>query len=492
MPVICAAALLLLAFAPTAAAQQNVTAVRFWSLGDGTRIAIEASGAFEFRSDRLVNPDRIFFDLPGTVPALERKGLNVIPVGDGVVRQIRVAETQRGTTRVVLDLQIASAEVSTSMLENPDRLIIEVRRPGAHPPPPVEPVVAAPAEPARQFRPPASPVSQNYAIHKSTPQLDPPVTIVGGQLAAAAVRNDPLSRMPSPSTPPPPPLPVRTPRATPVSAMVSIPPSTAVVQPIPRPSEPERTALPAKSRSARDESMIRALGLKVGRIVIDAGHGGHDAGSSGPGGLKEKDLVLSVAQLLGELVEQRLGWEVVYTRTDDTFVPLEQRTEIANNKHADLFLSIHANSSSVRAATGIETYYLNFTTSRAALEVAARENASSEKTVYDLQDLLQKIALRDKVDESREFASRIQNSLYSMSSKAAARTRDRGVRKAPFVVLIGASMPSVLAEIGFISNPRDEAMMKKPEYRQKIAEALYKGVAAYASTLSHFQVARAQ
>lgn len=235
--------------------------------------------------------------------------------------------------------------------------------------------------------------------------------------------------------------------------------------------------------------MIRALGLKVGRIVIDAGHGGHDVGSSGPSGLKEKDLVLDVAKLVGGLVSQRLGWDVVYTRSDDTFIPLEQRTEIANSKHADLFLSIHANSSSLRAATGIETYYLNFTTSRTALEVAARENATSDKTVYDLQELLQKIALRDKVDESREFASRVQNSLFSMSSKATARTKDRGVRRAPFVVLIGATMPSVLAEIGFISNPRDEALMKRPEYREKIAEALYKGVAAYASTLSHFQVA---
>lgn len=238
--------------------------------------------------------------------------------------------------------------------------------------------------------------------------------------------------------------------------------------------------------------MIRALGLKVGRIVIDAGHGGHDVGSTGPTGLREKDLVLDVSRRLGELVEQRLGWEVVFTRTDDTFVPLEERTQIANHKRADLFLSIHANSSSLHSATGIETYYLNFTTSKAALDVAARENATSDKTVYDLQDLLQKIALKDKVDESREFAARIQSALYTMSVKMPARTRDRGVRKAPFVVLIGASMPSVLAEVGFISNPHDEALMKKPEYRQKIAEALYKGIAGYASTLSHFQVAQSR
>ncbi len=236
--------------------------------------------------------------------------------------------------------------------------------------------------------------------------------------------------------------------------------------------------------------MIRALGLKVGRIVIDAGHGGHDTGSIGPGGYLEKDLVLDVARRVGALIERQLGWEVIYTRSDDTFIPLEQRTAIANDKHADLFLSIHANSSDLRTVAGVETYYLNFTTSKSALDVAARENATSEKTVFELQDLLQKIALRDKVDESREFASRIQTSLYAMSLKSTAHARDRGVRKAPFVVLIGASMPSVLAEIGFISNPRDESMMRRPEYREKIAQALYKGLASYASTLSHFQVAQ--
>ncbi len=236
--------------------------------------------------------------------------------------------------------------------------------------------------------------------------------------------------------------------------------------------------------------MIRVLGLKVGRIVLDPGHGGHDTGTVGPEGLREKDLVLDVAKRLGALIEERMNSEVIYTRTDDTFIPLEQRTEIANEAKADLFLSIHANSSPLRSAAGVETYYLNFTTSRAALDLAARENAGSQKSIFELQDLLEKIALKDKVDESREFANRIQSSLYSFSAKSDAHARDRGVRKAPFVVLIGASMPSVLAEIGFISNAHDESVMKRAEYRQRLAEALYKGLARYAGTLSHFQVAQ--
>jgi N-acetylmuramoyl-L-alanine amidase len=236
--------------------------------------------------------------------------------------------------------------------------------------------------------------------------------------------------------------------------------------------------------------MIRVLGLKVGKIVIDPGHGGHDTGTIGPDGLREKDLVLDISKRLGALVESRMGSEVVLTRSDDTFIALERRTEIANETKADLFLSIHANSSPMRSAAGVETYYLNFTTSRAALDVAARENSGSQKNIYELQDLLQQIALKDKVEESREFASRIQTSLFSLSAKNNARAKDRGVKKAPFVVLIGAQMPSVLAEVGFISNAHDESTMKRQDYRERIAEALYKGLSGYASTLSHFQVAQ--
>ncbi len=234
----------------------------------------------------------------------------------------------------------------------------------------------------------------------------------------------------------------------------------------------------------------RVLGLKLGRVVIDPGHGGHDAGTHGPSGLLEKDVVLDVAQRLGKLLEERLGSEVIYTRSDDTFIPLEQRTQIANEHKADLFLSIHANSSPFRYVAGVETYYLNFTTSKTALDVATRENASSQRTVFELKDLLQKIALKDKIDESREFATRIESALYGLSSRSNTTAKNRGVKKAPFVVLIGAQMPSVLAEIGFLTNTRDEALLKKPEHRQKIAEALYKGIASYADTLSHFQVAK--
>jgi N-acetylmuramoyl-L-alanine amidase len=235
--------------------------------------------------------------------------------------------------------------------------------------------------------------------------------------------------------------------------------------------------------------LIRALGLKIGRIVVDAGHGGHDTGTIGPHGLEEKDLVLDVALKLGKLLEDRLGAEVVYTRDDDTFIPLETRTAIANKEQADLFISIHANSSSDQAARGVETYYLNFTSSRDALEVAARENAVSEKSIHELQDLVKKIALKEKIEESREFAADVQKSLYTGLNAKNPGIRNRGVKKAPFIVLIGANMPSILAEISFVSNPGDEKKLKTSEYRQRIADSLYKGVAKYISGLSGVKVA---
>jgi len=227
----------------------------------------------------------------------------------------------------------------------------------------------------------------------------------------------------------------------------------------------------------------------VGRIVIDAGHGGHDTGTIGPGGLLEKDLVLDVSLRLGRLLRSKMGADVVYTRGDDTFVPLETRTAIANEQEADLFISIHANSSPDASARGVETYYLNFNPSPEAMEVAARENAVSEKSVHELGDLVKKIALRDKVEESREFATDVQHSLYQGVGGKDKGARDRGVKKALFIVLLGANMPSILAEISFISNPSDERRLQTPEYRQRIAESLYRGIARYINGLSGMKIA---
>ena len=411
----------------------HITAVRFWSLGDVTRIAIESDGDFTIRSDRLENPDRLFFDLVGAKPNLGSKGTTVIPVSDALVRQIRVAETQHGVTRVVLDLE-RSADATTSHLDNPNRLIIEVRATGAGAPmTPVTPAPKVPLTPVykppadaevaesrapvyRAFTPPpvqnGPELSAKLAPSSSfdTPPMVRPQT--GAPSAAANIipKLSPPAVRPAPAA-----VSAKITTAMPASGMASSIASTPVV---PAPAlVPDTAALPAKRNSSGGRSMIRVLGLKVGRIVIDPGHGGHDTGTEGPEGLREKDLVLDVSKRLGALIEERMNSEVIYTRSDDTFIPLEQRTEIANQAKADLFLSIHANSSPLRSVAGVETYYLNFTTSKAALDLAARENAGSQKSIFELQDLLEKIALRDKVDESREFANRIQSALYSFSSQ---------------------------------------------------------------------------
>jgi N-acetylmuramoyl-L-alanine amidase len=222
--------------------------------------------------------------------------------------------------------------------------------------------------------------------------------------------------------------------------------------------------------------------------VIDPGHGGRDTGTIGPSGLTEKDLVLDLAHRLRERIENEIGAEVVLTRGDDTFVPLETRTAMANQAEADLFLSIHANSSDVRTIRGFETYILNLATSNEALEIAARENASSQASISELQDLVSKIALQETVDESRELATHIQAAMAARQEFG----RNRGVKQAPFVVLIGANMPSILAEVSFISNPDDEQLLKGEDGRRAIVEALFDGVRSYLDTLSAFRTARVE
>ncbi len=227
-------------------------------------------------------------------------------------------------------------------------------------------------------------------------------------------------------------------------------------------------------------SLTRALGLKVRKIVIDPGHGGHDTGAIS-GGLKEKDLVLDIAIRLRKLITDNLkGIEVVMTREKDKFVALEERTAIANAQNADLFISIHANSSELKDASGVETYYLSINATKDELAVAARENASTANSAGDLQNLLQKIVLDDKLIESRNFAQHVQRSLVSgLSEVDKSAGQNRGVKKAPFIVLIGANMPSVLAEVSFINNPA----LKTPEFRQVIAESLFAGSRRYIDTL---------
>ena len=452
--------------AQTATQVLQVSDVRFWTLNGTTRVAIETTGEFHYKSDHIPNPERLFFDIVGATLKNPGRRIQIKQVNDKLLKRIRIAENVPGVTRVVLDLE-TNVEFTASQLSNPDRLIVELRPAGALPPA-VQPIaVPAPA--------PAPAPTLITAIPNPPTRLSASFTVAAKLPAALA---SPVTVVENPATAelkPPPPLPAK-PTATVPAALSSLEPALA---------SPSRRFTQDGSRS-----LVRALGLKINRIVIDPGHGGHDQGTSGTAGLLEKDLVLDVALRLGKLIEQRLGSEVVFTRQDDTFIGLHERTVLANQRKADLFLSIHANSSPATRVAGIETYYLNFTSSSEALDVAARENASVQSSVYELKDLVQSIAQHDKIEESREFAQSIQSSLQGFESKYSPAAKDRGIRKAPFVVLIGAQMPSVLAEIGFLSNSHEEALLNKPEHRQKLAEALYRGLSRYAQALSHFEITR--
>jgi len=231
--------------------------------------------------------------------------------------------------------------------------------------------------------------------------------------------------------------------------------------------------------AAAERGLTRALGVKIGRIVIDAGHGGQDTGTIGPTGLMEKDLCLDIALRLGKLIQEQLpSANVIYTRQDDSFITLEQRAEIADNAEADLLLSIHANSSKNAKVGGIETYYLNFDALPETIEVA-RENALDHSSGHDLQDSLKEIARNEKLEESRDLATDIQESLATSMRADSRLVPNRGVRQASFVVLSGADMPSVLTEIAFLSNLADEQWLMRPGNRQRVAEGLYRGIEKY-------------
>lgn len=551
----------------------RVTGIRHWSTPDYTRVAIDLESEAKFGSQRIANPDRIFFDLRDTKLASTLVGKS-FDVDDGFLKKIRVAQFQPGRTRVVLEVDDLS-DYDAFLLPNPYRLIIDIHGKDAH-------GNDARAKNARLTKEQAAAVADEEAPPKAGSKPDVSKLELKADMKAltgvpaskkeqlhghAGAESDDAESTDDESDASVPSTSSANASSSGTSSLGTSLPGTSRADArsyhlppgvkkviVNNDDDEDSTADTAKTQSAIDRarravakkaessasaesdasaaktendkagnevaaddslekplgssrktsdfaareasptasgnrSLIRALGLKIGKIVIDPGHGGHDTGTIGPNGLEEKDLVLEVGKRLGKMLETRLGAEVVYTRKDDTFIPLETRTAIANQQRADLFISIHANSSSDADARGVETYYLNFTSSPEALEVAARENAVSEKSIYELQDLVKKIALKEKIEESREFAGDVEESLHSGLAAKSPAIRDRGVKKAPFIVLIGANMPSILAEISFVSNPTDEHRLETSEYRQRIAESLYRGIAKYANGLSGVKVA---
>jgi N-acetylmuramoyl-L-alanine amidase len=444
--------------------------LRFWSGDSSTRVVVDLEKRVEIHQDRIAGPDRLWIDLIGTRlhPNLTTRSF---PVGDGLLKQVRIAQNQPGVVRVVLDFKEVK-DHSVVYMDDPTRLVIDVR---GDPKPQV-----AEAETAK---PPEQPAQDALGDAAQVSGVDLP-----GDKPRVA-ESEPSAPSPSPS---PTPVPKTPPPEKPVAAR----PVVAEAEPAaPTSSAPVREAnqdapRPPQANRTGSYSLARQLGLSARRIVIDPGHGGHDPGTIGPGGLQEKDLVLDVALRLEKLLRAEPETDVIMTRSTDVFVPLEERTGIANSKGADLFLSIHANSSRSPSARGIETYILSFAVDPHAEEVAARENAISAATLKDLQGLVKAIARNSKIQESRDFATSVHEAMIHNVKAGQAGIQDRGVRTAPFYVLIGANMPSVLAEISFVSNPEDERLLRKSDQRDKIALSLFQGIEAYLAGLNRTRPGR--
>lgn len=421
------------------------------------RVTLELEREATFHDERLSGPPRVFIDLQNTrsVDALKDATL---AYPDDVVRQIRVGRQLGTRTRVVLDLE-GAARHSVYTLYNPYRVVIDFERPGG------------PPLPARD--------SKTVVASKGTETGS----------TTKDTKDTKVADVPAPATAAP-----RAPTSAGVAAIVeagTLPASTSAASPAG--VGPVAPASPTTARRNTDGtlSLSRQLGLGIARIVIDPGHGGHDPGAKAKarGAMSEAELVLDIALRLEKLLLKQPGVEVVMTRRTNDYVPLEERTAIANRESADLFLSIHANASEDARARGVETYFLNFASNKQAEAIAARENAGSARTMGNLPDIVRAIALNNKLDESRDFASLVQSAMVERLKRANRASRNLGVKQAPFMVLIGATMPSVLAEISFVTNKQEATWLKTQTYRQQLAEALLNGIMRYQKSLKGTQIA---
>ncbi|HEX9020487.1 MAG TPA: N-acetylmuramoyl-L-alanine amidase [Nitrospirota bacterium] len=410
--------------------------IRYWSGGTFTRIVIDRDKPIKYLAQELKNPDRLVFDiLNSRVDASVNK--DPMPVNDGILRQVRANQHSPNVVRVVLDLASIKSYVAFP-LHNPDRLVIDVTGEGVKSP---ESAVAS-GEANTQEKEQSTEVQ---AAEEQTREEQTPEEQVSAP--GAEIRPEPEPEISAP--------------------------------PLRKPPE-------IKSAENGKLSLSRQMGLKIRTIAIDAGHGGHDPGAIGRYGLKEKNVTLDIAKRLAVLVKERLGCNVIMTRDRDVFIRLEDRPAIAKTKGADLFVSIHINSNRKRNTRGIETYVQSLRASdREAMATAARENAMSTKKLSELKSELDRIfadlTRDDKIEESLYLADSVQGSLVSSLKPFNRHATDLKARmkRAFFYVLINTEMPSILAEVGFISNPEEEKLLGRDSYRQSIAEALCQGIKKY-------------
>jgi N-acetylmuramoyl-L-alanine amidase len=434
----------------------TIASIKREVLPDAVRVTIEMDAETRFHEERIDGPSRIFIDFTAakTVASLQDKTLRFDGDTDPV-HQIRFGRQPDNTTRVVLDA-VGVGSYNVYPIYNPYRLVVDCSRA-----PKTAPVQTA----SMPLRPAAAPVAARVTSRPALPALKAgllvadllfPLAAPGPANAQALQRLGDADALDAPAT-------------------------VAAATPLPAIEPPGRNL-------AGGFSISRQLGLGVSRIVIDPGHGGHDPGAQGKG-VSEAELALDISLRLERLL-QRAGLQVVLTRRTDDFVPLQERTAIANREGADLFLSIHANASQDENVRGIETYYLNFASNMGAAAIAVRENAASGGNLGATPDFVKSIALNNKLDESRDLATDVQRAMIEKLRLSNKTVKDLGVKQAPFMVLIGASMPSVLAEISFVTNQPEAKLLQSSSYRDHIAEALFAAVQKYQASLRSTRTAQ--
>ncbi len=481
--------------AGVATAPNRVRDIRHWSNPEYTRVVIDLERKTNFYSNLLEDrsgsgkPPRLYVDLFGT--RVEERFCAPISVNDGILLGIRAGQYTPDSVRVVLEID-GLHTYRVFPMQNPFRIVIDVTggTPGASPgmsvaaaPRLATPVAAAAASPPPKTAPAAlSPTptlstrmaplpAQTKFTPEPVPDLIPLPAFTPGEPSPATT---------APSLPQ---------QAAPVSAATpatfsgtaAAAATVTAASPAPDPRALSEGAIPSPPPSSGKPSLARQLGLGVRRVIIDAGHGAHDPGAIGVGGLQEKEVTLDLALRVRDVL-QAAGYEIVLTRDRDVYLPLEERTALANTARGDLFLSLHCNASDAGNLSGVETYFLNLASNIRAMKTAARENSMAVANMSDLQQIVREIQ-NSKMDESSQFAARIQRSLHGALRRKFPDVKDLGVKQAPFYVLIGAQMPSVLAEVSFINHRTEGRRLADPAYRQLIAQAIADGVKRYVKSV---------
>ena len=457
----------------------NVMPAKYWSSKDYTRVVVQTSGPTAYREELLEKvgnrPRRLYIDFQNSY--IEPRYRAPIPIEDGLLKRVRTGQFSPDTVRVVLDIESIS-DYKIFSLPDPFRVVIDVRgKKKGLPMGTVAPLSPPPAPPQALQQP--RPVIAQEGAPKTDPveQQSAAAETEQTQSAQPRVEQPEATRPEMVATSRPAPL------STPETDRLTADPDPIVVlreerkRPAPPVIGPSSTASDIPGQQL---SLAQQLGLGIGTIVIDPGHGGKDPGAIAFD-MKEKDIVLKVGKSLAAHLREKLGATVILTRTDDSFMPLEERTAIANTNSADLFISLHINAHPSPDIRGFETYFLNLTTNAEAMRVAARENATTTHQLSDLQDILSDIMRNSKINESSRLAERVHKSIDNGFSESHFALKDMGVKQAPFYVLIGAEMPAILIEIAFISNPEDAKLLGDEQFIVKLAGQISDGISQYAN-----------